>query len=135
MHTNNKTYSLNNSSVRFRRYCRKAYAVFASLKINVTIGTLASYIADAEISKSQTTPFFLIKSDEEDFNDEKNASIENDNTIALMQCNNDFIIPVVSTPAAAACAYIKNIINIKEDYPYVGNPLFLCQILKHKNTL
>ena len=37
---------------RFRRFCRKAYAVFNSLHRQVTIGHLASYIADRQLRKS-----------------------------------------------------------------------------------
>ena len=112
MHTNSKTYSYNNSSVRFRRYCRKAYAIFASLKINVTIGTLASYISDAGISKSHTTPFFIIKSTDDDFNEDENLFEENNKAIMLEQSILTYIKPVVSTPAVAVCAYINCITRL-----------------------
>lgn len=40
------------NSFRFRRFCRAAYAVFNSLHREVTIGRLASYIADRQLRKS-----------------------------------------------------------------------------------
>lgn len=39
--------------VRFRRYCRAGWAVFRSLSLEVQIGTIASYIADRQLHKSQ----------------------------------------------------------------------------------
>lgn len=40
------------SVIRFRRYSRKAYAVFCSLHRHVTIGHLACEIADRQLKKS-----------------------------------------------------------------------------------
>ncbi len=46
------------SSVRFKRYSRKAYSVFASLNKVVTMGQLASYMTDAQMKKSGDTLCF-----------------------------------------------------------------------------
>lgn len=40
---------------RFRRFCRASYAVFRSLHIEVTIGRVATYIADRQMRKSART--------------------------------------------------------------------------------
>ncbi len=48
----NKTKFTHRTVFRFRRYCRRAYAVFNSLKREVTIGRLATYIADRQLHKS-----------------------------------------------------------------------------------
>ena len=48
----NKTTFTHRTAFRFRRYCRRAYAVFNSLKREVTIGRLATYIADRQLHKS-----------------------------------------------------------------------------------
>lgn len=44
---------LQRQRVRFRRYCRAGWAVFRSLSLEVQIGTIASYIADRQLRKSQ----------------------------------------------------------------------------------
>ena len=49
-----------NTSFRFRRFCRAAYAVFNSLHREVTIGRLASYIADRQLRKSAVTVMSLL---------------------------------------------------------------------------
>ena len=41
-------------SIRFRRWSRKGYAVFVSLRIVVTIGHVCRSIADAALSKNRT---------------------------------------------------------------------------------
>ena len=41
-----------NNAFRFRRYCRAAYAAFNSLHREVTIGRVATYIADRQLRKS-----------------------------------------------------------------------------------
>jgi len=47
--------NLASSAIRFRRYSRKGYSAFASLHRVVTIGHLASYIADRQMHKSSQT--------------------------------------------------------------------------------
>ncbi|MDR0371214.1 MAG: hypothetical protein LBH80_05110 [Prevotellaceae bacterium] len=48
-----KTIPLNtNHQIRFRRWSRARYAVFASLKGNVTVGVVRSSIADSSLRKS-----------------------------------------------------------------------------------
>lgn len=48
-----KTFHLiSHNSYRFRRFCRAAYAIFNSLHREVTIGRLASYVADHQLRKS-----------------------------------------------------------------------------------
>lgn len=47
-----RTFKRNNTVFRFRRYCRAAYAVFRSLKCEITIGRVATYIADRQLRKS-----------------------------------------------------------------------------------
>ena len=42
----------NNIAYRFKRYCRKAYAAFNSLHREVTIGRVATYIADKQLRKA-----------------------------------------------------------------------------------
>lgn len=44
---------LQRQRVRFRRYCRAGWAVFRSLSLEVQMGTIASYIADRQLRKSQ----------------------------------------------------------------------------------
>lgn len=51
MHKNSSFYSLR-QHVRFHRYSRAGWAVFRSLSMVVSIGTLASYIADRQLRKS-----------------------------------------------------------------------------------
>lgn len=43
------------NTFRFRRFCRAAYAVFNSLHREVTIGRLATYVADHQLRKSAVT--------------------------------------------------------------------------------
>lgn len=43
---------IQNSVIRFRRYCRGAYAAFCSMHRVVNIGRLATYIADRQLRKS-----------------------------------------------------------------------------------
>ena len=48
----NNNNSKTNTSYRFRHYCRGAYAVFNSLHREITIGHLATYIANRQWQKS-----------------------------------------------------------------------------------
>lgn len=47
--------NLTQKTFRFRRYCRAAYAAFRSLHCKVTIGHVATYIADRQLRKSACT--------------------------------------------------------------------------------
>ncbi len=47
-----QTRTTNNSSIRFRRFTRRAYAVFASLHREVTIGTLQGSAINSQLRKS-----------------------------------------------------------------------------------
>lgn len=47
-----KERTLKTLAIRFRRYCRGAYAAFCSMHREVTIGCVASYIADRQLHKS-----------------------------------------------------------------------------------
>ncbi len=43
------------ASIRFRRWSRVGYAIFSSLKKNVTIGAIGVEISDKSLQKSTTT--------------------------------------------------------------------------------
>ena len=49
-----KVCSYKAGSIRFRRWSRKGYAVFVSLRIAVTIGHVCRSIADAALSKNKS---------------------------------------------------------------------------------
>lgn len=53
--------SYNRNTFRFRRFSRAAYAVFASLHRQVTIGTLNGIVADAQMRKSAAEELFLMQ--------------------------------------------------------------------------
>lgn len=55
--------------IRFRRWSRKAYAVFSSLGRQVTIGCLRKSVVDASLSKQKSEIFFITK-DSESFYEE-----------------------------------------------------------------
>ncbi len=49
-----RKYSFNNS-VRFRKWSRKAYAIFMSLRFQVSIGHVSKGIADSALTKNENT--------------------------------------------------------------------------------
>ncbi len=42
------------AAIRFKRYSRKSYAAFVSMHREVTIGAVASYIADSQLQKAKS---------------------------------------------------------------------------------
>ncbi len=50
----NKVYQTKRT-IRFRRFCRKAYAAFASLHREVSVGRVAGYMTDLEMLKQGKT--------------------------------------------------------------------------------
>ncbi len=122
---------IEDSAVRFRRYSRKSYAVFASLGKNVTIGTLASYIADkSNVVNSEMT--------EERCNNTEYFDVDNDDSIADIVEIIDINIlttAVTATPVAAAAyadakSYIlSTIYTWRADFLYLLRNLlsaFIC---------
>lgn len=45
--------------IRFRRWTRKGYAIFSSLGLSVTIGTLGREVADASLKKQKAEVFII----------------------------------------------------------------------------
>lgn len=59
-----------NKAYRFRRFANKAYAAFASLKKEVTIGCVSHYICDRELLKAgKTTCLPVLKTFTADYDD------------------------------------------------------------------
>lgn len=113
MQTNKSTTHLQRATIRFRRYSRKAYAVFASLNCNITIGKIASYIADAEMTKTMASKLHYCNDENTLSSTQENEQNEFESPTTFIL--NTIILPVQAAPSipAAALAYTCN--NYKEN--------------------
>lgn len=69
----------NNNTIRFRRFTRRAYAVFISLHREITIGTLKGLSIDAQLRKTNNTTAnkfenYITKEDSFDKKEETNQN-------------------------------------------------------------
>lgn len=99
----------NKQMTRFRRWCRKAYAMFCSLGKCVTIGNLKKGIADVSLEKQPNvcTSFSVCKSGEKEENDgedDKFGETQNlfENRIKL------FLFQPLQAVEAALCIFLLN---------------------------
>lgn len=91
---------INRTQFRFRRWSRKAWAVFASLKRVISIGNLALQMVPGTILLERLTAFFRINSEEEDEVDSNELPEE---MLLLSAC-----LPVVAQPVIPGDCLLKN---------------------------
>lgn len=109
MKTIQLTYPLKQGAFRFRRFSRAAYAAFASMHKQVTIGTLKGATADAQMRKDAAEELRLSLSNDAnhtDCNGAENDDVATGNMSIIDVQNEAFAAAVVafSTNVAAASA-------------------------------
>jgi len=106
-----KTRLHNTSSIRFRRWSRAGYAVFCSLAISVSIGTLAVSVSNQTLQKSvgntSNAICFSTSNDEDTENLLEKLELE----AALQQVQVPSFIQISVDSAAACSQTTNNIIN------------------------
>lgn len=97
-----QTKNANNNTVRFRRFTRRSYAVFASLHREVTIGTLQGSTIDSQLRKSGLGVEILKFNKIGD--SERQSTINEDEDICCNEMQQLITISLSKTDAAAASA-------------------------------
>lgn len=97
-----QTKNANNNTVRFRRFTRRSYAVFASLHREVTIGTLQGSTIDSQLRKSGLGVEILKFNKIGD--SERQSTINEDEDICCTEMQQLITISLSKTDAAAASA-------------------------------
>lgn len=93
-----------NSNLRFKRWSRKAYAIFLSLGREVTIGKLSVQIADASSRKQENKGFEEIRFSNEDLKLEEKEE--------LMSLQEPVLVAVLSENVNEVAASFVASINI-----------------------
>jgi len=88
------------SKFRFRRWSRKAWAVFASLKRVISIGNLALQMVPGTIMLERIPAFFSISNDEEDDSDGSELPLD---VILQASCQ-----PVIATTVIPGDCLLNN---------------------------
>lgn len=99
----NQKVAKNHITLRFRRWSRKGYAVFASLTCAVTIGVLAISISEKSAQKTEGTKFLTSVSP----NSESESCEANDDILLNLETQKAILNTQSSDDAAArSCDYI-----------------------------
>lgn len=88
-----------NHAFRFRRFSHKAYAAFCSLHREVTIGCVATHIADLQLEKSNNNNHN--SSTQTNLQLEKTTQDDNQEEIELLCNTNDVVVTLIATKQSA----------------------------------
>ncbi len=86
-------------TLRFRRFSHKAYAAFCSLHREVTIGCVATHIADLQLEKSNNNNHN--SSTQTNLQLEKTTQDDNQEEIELLCNTNDVVVTLIATKQSA----------------------------------
>lgn len=133
-----KQYTCRCVALRFKRWSRKGYAAFVSVKRAVTIGQLSAGISERSLVKGgsiHTSVLVSGKRGEKDEEEKMASSSDSSGGSPLMFLLLETILPLQTAgqPAEGVCAYTteRNISEIAEDRRHAAAPFRDFRSYKH----
>lgn len=123
-----KQYTYKPLAIRFRRWSRKKYAAFISVKNAVTIGTLSANVSERFQAKNGSVHTSVLSMEQGDNSETEEEDMIVDNwlktDIPFLQLPQLLLIRTVKQPVAAANAHtlINNISGKAEGFSVILNP-------------